>query len=70
MNLLEQAKAFAIGFISMLALGGGVLFALSLIWYGIPDELKAWAQLFMFTAFLFLLGASIQKLKGSPRPGY
>mgnify|MGYP001236167652 CR=1 FL=1 len=63
-RFFDLVWSFAKGFLKMLGLGGGILFALVLIWYVLPEELKSWVPAFMFCGFLFCLGAGLNKIRG------
>ena len=63
MKFLKLFWSGAKAFLKMLALGGGIIFSLSLIWYVIPDEIKSWVTVFMGITFLFALAAGIKELK-------
>ena len=62
-ELMDRVWSFAKSFLKMLAFGGGILVALSLIWYVIPNELKGYVSAFLFCGFLFALGTGLKKLR-------
>ena len=66
-ELMDRVWSFAKSFLKMLALGGGILVALSLIWYIIPNELKGYISFFLLCGCVMALASGLKAVRDATR---